>query len=121
MKKKTNGYNIIKMLKPIEKIRAENPGEWSGIDQPAIMVYSANTRSDDMIEFTSSGYKRSWGINGEMATKFGDGKYYRFKKMILLNDYTHQGDDGWLYSELWFENDDIFSVKNMFSDMDFIL
>lgn len=117
MKKKTNGYNIIKMLKPIEKIRAENPGEWSGI--------APNTRSDDMIKFTSR-YKGSWDINGKMATKFGDGKYYRFKRNIrfktnIVGDYTHQGDDGWLYSELWFENDDIFSVKNMFSDMDFIL
>ena len=115
MKKKTKGCNIIKMLKPIEKIRAENPGEWSGIDP--------NTRSDDMIEFTAPSYKKSWGINGEMATKFGDGKYYRFKKHIVLDGYgyTHQGDDGWLYNELWFENEDIFSVKSMFSDTDFLL
>lgn len=75
-------------LKPMHMILKDHKGEEDSYGQ------------DKRYDFVDEG----WTINETMAEKFGDGNQHSFRRVEMEPDenYTHKGDDGFYYSELWF-------------------
>lgn len=94
---------IERRLKHINDIIDSGPGNWHSFDTD---------------EYTNE--KMDWHINDDMSQRFGDGKLYIFEEYTSCYEYTHEGDDGYLYHSSWFDEKEPEAILKL-DDGDFLI
>ena len=79
--------------------------------------------------YSESPISGRWYINLDMIKRMGDGNYYNFKDIRKMEEfegdyvlYTHISDDGYIYHESWFEEEDADPIEELkFNETEFLL